>query len=236
MKNHPSFSAALTFLAIGLAGCNPPVIQEWTSLEQPVRLSVENLQVSHPVAFAAGSDRVRARDSELLRNFVVRQRPAPRDVVLIAQAPPVGSRGTAIANARARSIAGTLASAGQGILDVQQAYDPNIRENTVEVRMMRAVVHLPACGDWRRPPNATFANAAGPNFGCATTFNLGAMVADPADLVRGRTLGPAFGEHDVPAMQRYNRGVVTPLAETSTSNIGGGGAAPSTPSTPGAQQ
>jgi pilus assembly protein CpaD len=236
MKTHRIVIAGLALVAIGLAGCSQPVIQEWSALEQPVRLSVETVQLRHPVAFASGSAGMRSRDGETLRSFVQRQGAAPRDVVLIAQAPPQGQRGTAIANARARTIAQAVSGAGPTGLDIRQTYDPNLPANTAEVRMTRAVVHLPACGDWRRPPNATFANAAGPNFGCATAYNLGAMVSDPADLVRGRTTGPAFGEHDVPAVQRYNRGQVTPLADTTTSNIGGGGSAPSTPSTSGAQQ
>lgn len=236
MKSHRLVTAGFALLAISLAGCSQPVIQEWSALEQPVRLSVETVQLRHPVTFAAGSDRVRSGGGETLRSFVQRQGAAPRDVVLIAQPPPQGQRETAVANARARNVAQAVGGAGPAGLDIRQTYDPNVPANTAEVRMTRAVVHLPACGDWRRPPNATFANAAGPNFGCATAFNHGAMVADPADLVRGRTTGPAFGEHDVPAIQRYNRGQVTPLADTTTSNLGGGSAAPSTPSTSGAQQ
>jgi pilus biogenesis lipoprotein CpaD len=235
-SNFQGLMFGVALAAFTLTGCNPPVIQEWSGLEQPVRLSVQNVHLRQSVAFVAGTDRVRDRDSGALRTFVERQRPEPRDVVVIAQTPPQGPRATDIANARARALSNALAGTATRMLDVRQTYDPSVPANTAEIRIARAVVQLPACGDWTRPPNATFANGPNANFGCATAYNLGAMVADPTDLAGGRTIGPAFGEHQVPAVQRYNRGQVTPLPETTTSNIGGGGSAAPTASTSGAQQ
>ena len=49
----------------------------------------------------------------------------------------------------------------------------------------KAAVVLPDCPDWRMSPVTTYSNTHQANFGCATTVNLGLMVADPHDLVRG---------------------------------------------------
>src|SRR3546814_7089362 len=50
-------------------------------------------------------------------------------------------------------------------------------------------------------------------FGCSTAYNLGVMVADPADLARGRTLDPADAERSALSVQRYRIGAEEPLVE-----------------------
>ena len=67
----------------------------------------------------------------------------------------------------------------------------------------RYAVTLPPCPNWSSPPNATYTNAHTSNWGCAAATNLGLMVANPADLVAGRPLGPADGTTAVTAVQRY---------------------------------
>ena len=58
-------------------------------------------------------------------------------------------------------------------------------EATVEV-VYHAVV-LPDCPDWRMSPVTSYSNHVAPNFGCASTTNLGLMVDNPKDLVAGTT-------------------------------------------------
>ena len=43
-------------------------------------------------------------------------------------------------------------------------------------------------------PGRNFNNQPHPNLGCSTATNLGLMVADPRDLMRGRPIGPMDGE------------------------------------------
>jgi pilus assembly protein CpaD len=53
-------------------------------------------------------------------------------------------------------------------------------------------------------------------FGCATTNNLGVMVANPADLERGRPLDPADAEAASLSIQRYRVGEIIPLITEDT--------------------
>ena len=55
------------------------------------------------------------------------------------------------------------------------------------------------------------------NFGCANERNLGLMVANPADLLRGREPGPADGDFAAFGIQRYRADKTEPLLSTSTS-------------------
>lgn len=53
----------------------------------------------------------------------------------------------------------------------------------VVVSRMRAAV--PGCPDWSRDSTNDFEANTSSNYGCATNRNLAAMIANPADLVRG---------------------------------------------------
>lgn len=77
----------------------------------------------------------------------------------------------------------------------------------------RYVAVPPNCPNWSRPSAANPGNLTDANFGCATTTNLSLMIADPADLVRGRSLAPGDGEALSLGIQRYRAGKVrSPLA------------------------
>ncbi|HEX9489010.1 MAG TPA: CpaD family pilus assembly lipoprotein, partial [Stellaceae bacterium] len=60
----------------------------------------------------------------------------------------------------------------------------------------------PDCPNWSKPASGDHSNTLPSNFGCADATNLGLMVADPRDLVLGRSLGPPRGD---PALYGYSR-------------------------------
>lgn len=57
----------------------------------------------------------------------------------------------------------------------------------VRVVITRAVASVPGCPDFSRNGNAEFEGNTTSNHGCAINSNLAAMVAQPEDLVKGRT-------------------------------------------------
>ena len=67
------------------------------------------------------------------------------------------------------------------------------------------------------------------NFGCAQNANLAAMIADPADLIAPRPLGPAQAERGVAAVNAYRAGPAGPAGGAATA---GGGAAAAGASAP----
>lgn len=62
------------------------------------------------------------------------------------------------------------------------------------------------CPPWNTALNGPWSNAALPQFGCASAQNLAAMVANPADLIEGRSMGPANGTVEAAALYRYEAG------------------------------
>jgi pilus assembly protein CpaD len=96
-------------------------------------------------------------------------------------------------------------------------------DDTVMVTIGRYVVTPPKCPDWSKPAGSDPNNRVGSNFGCATISNLGLMLADPGDLVRGRPKGPGDGVAAVWLVRKYREGKVTEPADVSaTTSIGAG--------------
>jgi pilus assembly protein CpaD len=81
----------------------------------------------------------------------------------------------------------------------------------VEVLVSAYEVVLPGCPDWSRDPAFDPRNLPLSNLGCANAVNLGLMVADPADLERGRPLGPADAVRESEAIVRYRTDKVKEL-------------------------
>jgi pilus assembly protein CpaD len=74
----------------------------------------------------------------------------------------------------------------------------------VRVVVSRAVAHVDGCPNWAPDVGSDYGGGVTSNFGCATAVNLAAMVADPQDLVRGRS-GNRSGDArvSVKAIQTY---------------------------------
>lgn len=104
---------------------------------------------------------------------------------------------------------------------VQVTDDKGRRSNdTMTVIVGRYVVTAPKCPDWTKPAGPDPSNRVGSNFGCATTSNLGLMLADPGDLVRGRPKGPGDGVAASRLVRKYRTGKVAAPASISSGSSG----------------
>jgi pilus biogenesis lipoprotein CpaD len=83
----------------------------------------------------------------------------------------------------------------------------------VRVHIERYVVTPPNCPDWSKPMGEDSENTPMAGLGCSNTANLGMMVVNPRDLVRGTTPGPSDGEAVSAAIRRYRTGEITPLVQ-----------------------
>ncbi len=75
----------------------------------------------------------------------------------------------------------------------------------------RYLVVPPECPNWGKPSYGDPMNTLGSNFGCANQVNIGLMIADPGDLVRGRRLTPGMAGAAVLGIERYRAGEVFEL-------------------------
>lgn len=223
-------------VALALAACGPTIDGRtpglgWSEAASPKELEVERAQHRHAVYFDTDRAELGGIEKDRLLTFLRTVRLEGGESIRIeghADERASDLYNLDLAARRADAVKAFLREQGLGGVAVHQsAYGEGApaapgsneeawRQNRrVEVVVERHLVVLPPCPDWSRRSGTDFANGPHSNFGCATRTNLGLMVAEPRDLERGRSLGPADGTQAAEAIVRYRTGEVTPLeAET----------------------
>lgn len=126
------------------------------------------------------------------------------------------ARGDRLAAQRIGRISRELTRRGIGAR-VLPAADEGVDTDQLLVKVERYVVTPPKCPDWTKSPlYGQHDNQVASNFGCATTSNLGLMVADPRDLTVGRVMGPEEGDPAIASIARYRDGKPKPLPGSSS--------------------
>ena len=228
----------LSLLTLGLGACAPSLGPQpnlgWIEASSPKRLEVDRADYRHSVYFPTDSSALTASERDRLLTFLQTVQPSARDSIRLEG--HADERATELYNLelaarRAEQVEAFLDEAGYGDLSVTAtalgealpavpstgpaAWQLNRR---VEVVLERYLVTLPACPDWSRETGTDFDNLPLSNLGCATQTNLGLMIAEPKDLVRGRPLGPADGIQQAEGIVRYRTGEVIEVQEEEVGN------------------
>jgi pilus assembly protein CpaD len=182
-----------------LAACTPRT-EEWSPAESPKRNVVSWVEYHHSVAFPADSATLAPEQRAGLDGFL--DRVAEGEGVRVAIAGGAGGD-DALALRRETAIAGYLR--GRGFRSQLGAAPAGAPGGTVTVSVGRYIVTPPSCADWTKPPGLDSANRVASNLGCATEANLGLMIADPGNLVRGYSLAPADGDTLAKGIQNYRK-------------------------------
>jgi pilus assembly protein CpaD len=202
-------------LILALAAC----ATDYSKSEAPNNLRVDGAESRVDVAFAPGSAHLAAGEAARLDRLVATGIIRPADRITIAVAGP-----PRLADQRAAALSRELLT--YGIVADTSSLGP-VPANHAIIGIGRYTVTLPPCPNWSSPPTAEYTNTHNSNWGCAAATNLGLMVANPADLVSGRTLAPADGQPAVNAVQRYMTDRVkqppAPTASPFAASTGGGG-------------
>jgi pilus assembly protein CpaD len=201
-------------LALAFAGC----VTDYTKSEAPNNLTVDGAERRVELSFVPGSARLAPADAIDRLVAIGEIRPSDRVTIAAAGYPALAEQRTAVIS-RELLRYGIVADA----LPLE-----TVPANHAIIGIGRYTVTLPPCPNWSSSPGAEYTNAYYSNWGCAAATNLGLMVANPADLVSGRTLAPADGMPAVTAVTRYlNDRVKQPPAPTASpfaASTGGGGA------------
>lgn len=190
-------------LSGALAACAPSLQNsQWSGAESPKENQVLYLRQTYDVRFEAGKDTLSPAEQQRLSAFLAREEVGLNDEITLA-AGSGGGKEQNLGSRRAASVAGYLRA-----LNLKPAADTaaGAPADHVTVVVGRYVVVPPQCPDWRKPSEDDPANTPSSNFGCATATNLGLMVADPRDLVSGKTPSGSDAEHNALAVQRYREG------------------------------
>jgi len=201
VRHTRSLLALLT--AAALAAC-APTASYWTEAQSPKHNQIEVVRLMHELR-APDSGSLSAAEIAGLNGFLARHHVSYGDDVTVIAA----------ANRNGAPLADYLRK--QGIVAQQLSVSGrDAPAGGLRLLVERYVVVPPNCPDWRKPATTDYGNATMSNLGCATTANLGMMLANPRDLIQGREAGDADGTASAAAVQRYRAGKVTPLEKGST--------------------
>jgi len=201
-------------LIVTLSGCADN-FERWHDNQPPKQLKVEQVHYSHDVNFAAGDDRLAVSERERLDSFLAHAQVGSTDKVYVNLEPD----GERVTERRVSTVAAFLKLRGLKPASPTTGFaEGKAKDNTIQVVVRRYLVTLPGCPDWTSDTSDTFNNDVHSNYGCATVSNLGMMVADPEDLVRGRTLSPADGDYLRTSIVNYRTGKTKPLLDPKSSS------------------
>ncbi|WP_169816597.1 CpaD family pilus assembly lipoprotein [Rhodovibrio salinarum] len=195
-------SAVLT-AATALTGCGYPVTPPDAVGPQAHKLGVERTLYRHDVAFPGDTSDLSAGERAALDRFLRDSGADRQATVVVAAAPTSGD----IAERRRQQVVRLLRQRGFA----PRASDPLLDtagpgDGDVLVRIARYHVVLPDCPDYSRTRISDNSNLPSSNFGCADRRNLGLMVANPRDLLRGREMGPVSGARTAIPVRDYHDG------------------------------
>ena len=222
-----AWRAGALVLALMMSACTSTTVENWEQVKPEKRPEVQSVDHHHAVQFAGRSTRLSTFEEQQLARFLADIGAARDNQVVISPRITFADSGAGAQTARARAHAISRFLRARG-LDPEIVLTPTetaAGPSRVDVVVRQYLVTLPPCPDWTDRPGWNFGNQRSGNWGCATATNLGLMVADPADLVRGAGPQPAAAEPLVLSIDRYRRDEIKELKIETTSEVfqGSGG-------------
>jgi pilus biogenesis lipoprotein CpaD len=203
--------------ALALAGCGDPVAE---ASAVDARYTPARADSIVAVEFAPGSARLDPSQDSQLRTMVTRGGRTDRDEFVIVTD---GSAG--LQQSRAAQVAHSLTQAGARW--VSRSADPSMARGPDQLVVVRSEYRLARNCPTYTPSTMWNPNESDmPGLGCADAYNMGQMLARPRDAAIGRPMGPADGQVNADAVQRYRDGRVKDAGAGASggSATGGGGA------------
>jgi pilus assembly protein CpaD len=207
---------------LALSGCVRDT-SAWSPVQAPKSNKVDWVMFDHAVTFGRTGANLTEAEKGRLDRFLSEIAIGQADQILIGAAgKAIDPAARRLALRREAAVAAYLRQRRLTPKLLPRGIDDRRWDGRISIAVGRYVVTPPACPNWMKQPGIDKTNTASSNFGCADTTNLGLMVADPGDLVRGRTAGPGEAEGLTPSIQRWRKGE-RPALPTVTSTSGGTG-------------
>ena len=221
--------ATMTLAACAQGAAELDASNGWLAATSSKRLEVDRAHYRHTIYFSTDRANITGSERDRLIAFLQSVRPVPSDSIRLeghADERATDLYNLDLAGRRIEAVRRFLDDNGFNRLKIQASSlgervpatlgngEPAWRKNRrVEIVLERYLVTTPACPDWSRKSGLDYANHPHSNFGCATETNLGLMIAEPRELLRGRDLSPADGVHQAEGIVRYREGEQPELEE-----------------------
>jgi pilus assembly protein CpaD len=216
-----SIAAALG-ITIVLCGCDQSTTPQPLSLQSsaPLTIPVHKQSEIHSLPLAAnGQPSPLERDR--LRAFIADMAGSRPDALHVT----IGGEPT---GAQLREITALLVKDGVDPKKIEVAAAGTAPRAPLTIAVDRYIATPPVCSPWTGVSTASAevnANPTRADLGCSDLNNLGAMVADPHDLVKGASDPYAYGDTAATAVTRYRSDEVKALPRSGGFTVGGGASA-----------
>ncbi|CAA9478421.1 MAG: Flp pilus assembly protein CpaD [uncultured Sphingomonadaceae bacterium] len=192
-----------------LAGCGGGPRRGLESVNQPV---VSRTDYVLDVG-AGGGDRLPTAEAARLRNWFDSLRLSYGDRVAVSD--PSGD------GAGRATVAQIAADYGLLLSDAAPVTAGEVAPGALRVVVTRTAATVPGCPDWSDGGRSADERSSR-DYGCAVNGNLAAMIADPEDLVRGRTGDPAVDARTATkAVDAYRKSAPTGAQGLKSESTGG---------------
>lgn len=197
--------------AVLISGCSSLDMQGHDPQEyyakHPVENKVETRTAEHMAHFAPGESRLARDDIQALKAAMDDISPSAADTVEIELASSQAKN-----SARREHLSRLLRAMGYDGKTILFTPSETLARDDVRLKISYAAVVPPRCPDWRKSPVTNYSNTPHGGFGCAFHTNLGAMVADPRDLVESDSRPSPDAERNALVIQEYRSNVAPPAA------------------------
>lgn len=215
-----------------LMGCTPEVAQ-WTPSESPKENKVIRMVFTHTIHYPSQTSSLGDIEKRNLQQFLKNKVSRPSSVFVILHEQSGHS------DVRIKNIQRELLRHGIPFDQIQvenEQSGTSITHHTrrkgteIEVIIEQYAIIPPSCANFSQSlGDAQQAYTYG-NFGCADAVNFGMMLANPRDLIQGRSVGDSSGKVMADGVRRYYQDNIKPLMETSTTTAPGSSQAQNSPS------
>jgi pilus assembly protein CpaD len=208
--------AAVTALA-GCAAEDQPrrwiTFGTWQQGPNYAQPEVRTVDIQHVVKFDSKSQDMSDVEREALVMFLRQNGLQPGAQLAVASSAKSATQ-TARSASRLAAVQGELNRVGMTSNVVSATTsNPSITGDEIVVFAQTVAVVQPTCAGYNAPIALDQEWRPIGQLGCANAVNLGLMVANPADLMQGRPLGPGDAEHQTQAITRYRTGTVYPQGD-----------------------
>jgi pilus assembly protein CpaD len=218
-KLHPRAAAlrallgatAMAALAIASAGCTTTGTSDVDPADYDYRLRHPIMISEEPEVFdmrvGMNGPAISPEIESAIRDYVGEYRADGTGNIAIQV--PTGSANAIAAAETGHAVHYALVRAGVPRGNIQiMPYEVGDHAEVAPLRLtyLRVKAVAPHCGIWPASAQGDYRNADYHNLGCAQQQNLAAMVANPADFLRPRPLGPADGYRRADIISKYRRG------------------------------
>lgn len=215
-RSMPLRAGLLGMAMLGLAACqHSPSVEStydprFMEYEQRHPLTLQQQEHVLPLLVGANANGLTSGDRTALSGFMQSYQSQGEGSLRIRV--PQGSMNASAAHNALGDIHDVVAAAGGNtsaiLVERYQVDNPTAHAPIMAIFDRLEAVTNP-CGTWNDRTNPSPDRTDYYNFGCASQSNLGAMLADPRDLVRPRGVGFPDAGRRAEVLARYRRGEVT---------------------------